>query len=74
MAEIARDAAQREHEIVESQGALFEEDLPAREVKVHHLVHKHRDVGTLGQDGTNRLSNLGCRQAGGGDLVEQGLE
>ncbi len=39
MAEIAGATAQREHQIIEPQGAFLEEHLPAREVNVHDLIH-----------------------------------
>src|ERR1039458_9877165 len=74
MAEVARAAAQREDKVIELQRALLQEHLPAREIEVPHLIHQHSDLGTRGEDGTNRLRNIRRGQAGGRDLVKQGLK
>src|ERR1017187_8631093 len=74
MPEVARAAAQREDKVIELEGALLQEHLPAREIKVPHPVHQDGDLGTRSENGTNRLRNIRRGKAGGRDLVKQGLK
>src|ERR1017187_10536623 len=74
MAEVAGAAAQREDKVIELQRALLQEHLSAREIKVPHPIHQDGDLGTSSENGTNRLRNIRRGQAGGRDLVKQGLK
>src|ERR1035441_1654428 len=74
MAEVAGATAQREDKVIEAQSAFLQEHFPAREIEVPHPIHQDGDLGARGENGTNRLRNIRRGQAGGRDLVKQGLK
>ena len=74
VAEIGVPRAGREHQRVVGQGAIVERDRAALLVDAVHLAQQHVHVGRAAQDGADRRRDLGRRQAGGRDLVEQRLE
>ena len=72
--EIARHAAERQHEVVVGQRVFFEEDFFLREIEIHHGVEQHRDAGPVGEDGADGLRDFRRRESGGGHLIQQRLE
>src|ERR1017187_3941890 len=74
MTEVTGLTARRQHEIVVVQRVLFEKHLFAREVKIHSLVEQHRNIGAVGENGTNRLRDFRGGKSAGGDLIKQRLE
>jgi hypothetical protein len=74
MTEVARDASQREHEVVIVKLAVPQDHAPLVELRGLRLVHEDSHVGTIGEQGANRRGDLRSGQSRRGDLVEQGLE
>jgi hypothetical protein len=73
-AEVGVPGAGGEDEVVVSHAPVVEDHLARSRVDAADLAHLHRHVGLAAEDGPDRPSDVGGRQGGGGDLVEQGLE
>ena len=72
VAEVGVDRAGGENQpVVGDEIAVGEEDRPAGLVDADHLAHHHVDVRVAAEDLADRLGDLGRRQGGSADLVEQ---
>lgn len=60
MAEITGLSAQRQHEIVVVQPAVFQLDAPPREIETGHLMEQHGDVAPAGEDAPDGLRDFGA--------------
>ena len=74
VAEIGVARAGREHEVVVAEAAVFQHELVRRDVDRHGLREQHAGVGLAAQDGADRVRDVGGREPGSRDLVEQRLE
>ena len=74
MAEIRMSRARREDEIVELDLAAAPEDAAASRVDADDLVHEHGRLFLLAQDRARGPGDIGRRQCGNGDLVQERLE
>ncbi len=75
MAEIGVPGAGREHQVVEGQAALaVDEHRMAGPIDAGDPAELDRGVGLAAQDRADRPGDVGGRQGGGRDLVEQRLE
>ena len=62
-------------QVVEGElGAGAEGDLAGGDVDAHNLVHQDLGIPVLAQDGADGLGNVGRREDGEGDLVEERLK
>ena len=74
MAEIAGATAQRQHEVIEPQGAFLQEHFRLARSMSTTCSIKHGDSGRAGEDGTDRLRDFRRGQARGRHLVKQRLK
>jgi len=74
MAEIGVRRAGRDHEMIVGDCGGSRLDPPIGGVDAGDLGHQHGGVALMAQDGTDRPGDLGGRERGGCDLIEQRLE
>ena len=74
MAEIGVRRAGRDDQRVVGDRARSDQDAPPRGIDAGHLRHQHGRVRLLAQDVPDRPGDIGRRQRGGRDLIEQRLK
>ncbi len=74
VAEIRMRGARRDDEVIERQRAVADLDDAPRRVDGRDFAEQHRRVALPAQDGADRPCDVGRRQAGRRDLIEQRLE
>jgi hypothetical protein len=74
MAEVAGATAHRNDEEIVMQLAIGEDHFSVCQIKVRDRIHDDRDVTMAGQNGTDRLGDIGRGKTCCGDLVKQRLK